>query len=103
MLIDVMTDRGFKISHTAEVAHVPMHVDLKTGSVKSRTHTKHRFLVNWDTTSIREKERALDEARMSESAASVRISQSFVPKKPTLPPPQQSAAYMPPPAAPRDQ
>lgn len=42
MLIDVLTDRGFSVSHTAEVSYVPVSVDLATGAIKSRKDTKHR-------------------------------------------------------------
>lgn len=83
MLIDILTDRGFRASHSVEVAHVPTHIDLQTGMIKLRKECKHRFNINWDTRSVRDHEpRALEmEARMAESAAKdVHISQSFIPK-----------------------
>eukprot|EP00983_Pelagomonas_calceolata_P101304 1158683-Pelagomonas_calceolata.AAC.6 len=42
MLIDVLTDRGFSVSHTADVLHVPESVDFKTGAIHNRKETKHR-------------------------------------------------------------
>jgi hypothetical protein len=42
MLIDVLTDRGFSVSHTADVSHVPESIDLTTGTVRNRQETKHR-------------------------------------------------------------
>lgn len=42
MLIDVLTDRGFSVSHTADVSHVPQSIDLTTGEVRNRQETKHR-------------------------------------------------------------
>ncbi|KAG1678194.1 hypothetical protein FOA52_016131 [Chlamydomonas sp. UWO 241] len=85
ILVDVLTDRGFKTSHTIEVSHVPVHFDLSTGQVQSRSLTKHRFLINWDTRSVRDQ--ALEnDARVAGGGgggelgpAAVRISQSFVP------------------------
>jgi hypothetical protein len=32
MLIDVLTDRGYSVSHSTEVLHVPTQFDLKTGA-----------------------------------------------------------------------
>ncbi len=32
MLIDVLTDRGYHVSHSTEVTHVPMQIDLQTGA-----------------------------------------------------------------------
>eukprot|EP00955_Chlamydomonas_euryale_P047501 353700-Chlamydomonas_euryale.AAC.2 len=85
ILIDILTDRGFKASHAAEVSHVPVHFDLKTGNIRSRKETKHRFSINWDTRSIRTtSETAVElDTRTAEaakdSAKDVRISQSFIP------------------------
>lgn len=31
MVIDVLTDRGYHVSHSTEVSHVPMQIDLQTG------------------------------------------------------------------------
>ena len=87
MLIDVLTDRGFKASHSLEVAHVPVQLDLTTGLIKNRKETKHRFRINWDSRNIRELNMEL-EPRVTpgstEAMATPRISQSF------MPPPQQA-------------
>lgn len=42
MLIDVLTDRGFSVSHTADVLHVPQSVDLATGAIENRKEIRHR-------------------------------------------------------------
>ncbi|KAF5837183.1 hypothetical protein DUNSADRAFT_4743 [Dunaliella salina] len=88
MLIDVLTDRGFSVSHTADVLHVPESVDLNTGAIKNRKETKHRFHIHWDTKGVREMAKAIEIAtRMAESAAkdSAQISQSFIPSQPSVP------------------
>lgn len=35
MLIDVLTDRGYSVSHTTEISHVPVQVDMQTGESAS--------------------------------------------------------------------
>mmetsp|Transcript_26912 Transcript_26912/g.58761 ORF Transcript_26912/g.58761 Transcript_26912/m.58761 type:complete len:585 (+) Transcript_26912:197-1951(+) len=89
MLIDILTDRGFNASHSAEVEHVPVQVDLTTGLIKNRKETKHRFSISWDSRNVRDMAKAIELAtRMAETAAKdtqPRISQSFIP--PTPPPP----------------
>lgn len=42
MLIDILTDRGFSASHSTEVAHVPVSVDLSTGTIRNRKEYKHK-------------------------------------------------------------
>jgi hypothetical protein len=45
-LIDILTDRGFKASHSAEVSHVPVQFDLTTGSIKSRKEVREESMVH---------------------------------------------------------
>ncbi|GIL75776.1 hypothetical protein Vretifemale_5490 [Volvox reticuliferus] len=86
MLIDVLTDRGYNVSHSTEVTHVPMQIDLQTGLIKNRKEYKHRFHVNWDTKGVREMARAMElAARISEVGGggngSARISQTYIPQQ----------------------
>ena len=87
ILIDVLTDRGFKASHSAEISQVPVSVDLTTGLIKTRKDIKHRFSISWDSQSVRDLHALELASRMAENSAAakdIRISQSFIP------PPQQS-------------
>ncbi len=43
MLIDVLSDRGFSVAHSAEERLVPERVDLKTGEIESRVELVHKF------------------------------------------------------------
>jgi len=80
MLIDVLTDRGFSASHSTEVTHVPISIDLTTGLIKNRKDTKHKFTIHWETKGVREMAKAIEIAtRMAEGAARERISTSFIP------------------------
>lgn len=80
ILIDILTDRGFKASHSAEVSQVPISVDLSTGLIKTRKDIKHRFSISWDSQSVRDLH-ALELASAESNAAAkdIRISQSFIP------------------------
>lgn len=84
MVIDVLTDRGYHVSHSTEVSHVPMQIDLQTGLIKNRKEYKHRFHINWDTKGVREMAKAMElAARISEAGGqsqSARISQTYIPK-----------------------
>ncbi|PNH12319.1 hypothetical protein TSOC_000813 [Tetrabaena socialis] len=99
MLIDVLTDRGYNVSHSTDVTHVPTQIDLQTGEraaagpccepgpggmVKNRKEYKHRFHINWDTKGVREMAKAMElAARISEAGAganaNARISQTYIP------------------------
>lgn len=80
MLIDVLTDRGFKVSHSAEVTHVPVQVDLTSGTIKNRKEKSHRFRISWDCSSVRDWQALEMATRVAENAAKdPRISQSFIP------------------------
>ncbi|GAX75664.1 hypothetical protein CEUSTIGMA_g3108.t1 [Chlamydomonas eustigma] len=90
MLIDVLTDRGFKVSHAAEVTHIPVQVDLTTGLIKNRKETRHRFRINWDSSSVGNWQALEIATRVAENAVKEpRISQSFIPPQSRSPPAQE--------------
>eukprot|EP00798_Chlamydomonas_sp_ICE-L_P013833 gene13833-19754_t len=96
MLMDVLTDRGFKSSYSITAAYVPVQIDLTTGVIKNRRETKHRFNIWWEIPNVRDAAKVIEiEARMAESQGggsgmtkldSVRISQSFIPPPQPQPP-----------------
>lgn len=90
ILIDILTDRGFKASHSAEVSLVPVSVDLTSGLIKTRKDIKHRFSISWDSQTVRDLHALELASRMAENSASakdIRISQSFIPpQQPSFPP-----------------
>lgn len=95
VLIDVLTDRGFSVSHTSEVSHVPTTFDLQTGAIRCRRDVRHRFHIGWDTRNVRDMAKAFEMAtRMAEvSVKNVRISQSFIPT--TYPTRESTTGYNP--------
>lgn len=54
MLIDVLTDRGFSVAHTAEERMVPERFNLTTGEVHCRTDTVHCFRITFDKENVRD-------------------------------------------------
>lgn len=93
MLIDVLTDRGFKVSHSAEITHVPVAIDLSSGLIRNRKETRHRFRISWDSSSVRDWQALEMATRAAESAAKdPRISQSFIPLRPPPVPPTPPAS-----------
>ena len=83
MLIDVLTDRGFRASHSGEVTHVPVQIDLSSGLIRNRKESRHRFRISWDCSSVRDWQALEMAARVAEnSAKDPRISQSFIPPPP---------------------
>ena len=68
------------MSHSAEVTHVPVQVDLSSGLIKNRKETRHRFRISWDCSSVRDWQALEMATRVAENAAKdPRISQSFIP------------------------
>jgi len=53
ILIDVLSDRGFKCSHRVEVKKTPARVDLKTGEIELSVKSMHRFRIQFEVENIR--------------------------------------------------
>lgn len=93
MVIDVLSDRGYHVSHSSEFFFVPQRIDFNTGVIINRKDTRHNFHITWDTQSVRAMEKALEIAArfnedtqsattkppVSEADKAARISHSFIP------------------------
>lgn len=53
-LIDVLSDRGFAVSHVPETRLVPTKVDLETGDVRCRETVTHAFRIRFDPENVRD-------------------------------------------------
>ena len=83
MLIDILTDRGFRVSHSAEITHVPVQIDMASGLIRNRKESRHRFRISWDCGNVRDWQALEMAARAAENGAKdPRISQSFIPPPP---------------------
>ena len=62
IFIDILTDRGFCVSHIPVVDSFPSRFDLNTGEIFCDKEVTHRFRITFEKVSVRETARKSEEA-----------------------------------------
>mmetsp|Transcript_15099 Transcript_15099/g.26786 ORF Transcript_15099/g.26786 Transcript_15099/m.26786 type:complete len:566 (-) Transcript_15099:1070-2767(-) len=81
IVIDVLTDRGFYVSHHLDKRYKPVRVDFTTGLIESEEEVQQKFTVSWEVKGVRDMVKAMEVAAkmQNESSTHMRISSSYVP------------------------